>query len=675
MFPTRMVKLIAVVLERDRENVAKALLAEGIVEFSTISRLQEEPTETLRDGAAAVPGERYASLRQRVESILRPADIGIELPEVNDLENKVGMDPKEEESALEKVQGQIQAVRDRQRALQQEIMKLEDIQRHVDIYGLAMSEAAGGFGRSFITIRTGRMPQANVERFQEDLRRYPAVAIQASSDKQYANWVIIAMKRDAAHVDKLLAGVGWTQMDLAAHGPRLQADVAADLGTQLAALRTKQEETGREVSETVARHAPELKKMWVRLRVNELLCTVQSHFKHSARTTLFSGWLPASRRQSLSRKLKKATEGRCYMEWFSPRSDSDLKAFADVPPVQFRNPRLLAPFQMLVANFGIPEYGTIDPTPYVTAIYLMMFGVMFADAGHGLVLVLLGVTGLLAFGRLGRTVRNLLALLVWCGFSSVLFGALFGSYFGKDIVPALWFDFHGLVSGHPDSTSAVGSILDMLAITVYFGIAVIAMGLLFNWINLILKRKWFELVFDKGGLLGGWIYAGGVQIGRVMVQSGYRKLPDPADMAWLVGVPALLLLLKGPLHFFWHAKQSARRFTLVTPFWFAVEWSVEMLEIFSGYLSNTLSFMRVAGLGIAHISLMIVTFELAHMAQGQGGVNVFSILIIIVGNVFVIALEGLSAGIQALRLNYYEFFTKFFHGTGRLYSPISLRSP
>jgi V/A-type H+-transporting ATPase subunit I len=100
-----------------------------------------------------------------------------------------------------------------------------------------------------------------------------------------------------------------------------------------------------------------------------------------------------------------------------------------------------------------------------------------------------------------------------------------------------------------------------------------------------------------------------------------------------------------------------------------MQWIVELLEIFSGYLSNTLSFMRVAGLGIAHVSLMIAFFTIADMTSG-----IMSVIVLILGNMLVIGLEGLSAAIQALRLNYYEFFTKFFHGTGKLYTPISLSS-
>jgi len=105
-----------------------------------------------------------------------------------------------------------------------------------------------------------------------------------------------------------------------------------------------------------------------------------------------------------------------------------------------------------------------------------------------------------------------------------------------------------------------------------------------------------------------------------------------------------------------------------------MEWILEILEIFSGYLANTLSFMRVAGLGIAHVSLMMAFFAIAGMLRGPGGaLTPWSILGLVAGNVLVIALEGLSAGIQSLRLNYYEFFSKYFSGSGRAYAPISLR--
>ena len=177
-----------------------------------------------------------------------------------------------------------------------------------------------------------------------------------------------------------------------------------------------------------------------------------------------------------------------------------------------------------------------------------------------------------------------------------------------------------------------------------------------------------ELVFDKGGILGGWIYAGGIHIASFMVSHNYKEFPPGPVMFLLVGLPSLLLFIKEPYHYFKHGsgERSNLAMAIIN---FMMEWVVELLEIFSGYLSNTLSFMRVAGLGIAHVCLMISFFTLAGMTSGIG-----SIIILILGNILVIGLEGLSAGIQALRLNYYEFFTKFFHGTGKLYTPISLSS-
>jgi V/A-type H+-transporting ATPase subunit I len=209
-------------------------------------------------------------------------------------------------------------------------------------------------------------------------------------------------------------------------------------------------------------------------------------------------------------------------------------------------------------------------------------------------------------------------------------------------------------------------------ITIYFGIAVIALGLVLNWINCLAKRRWFRLVFDKGGLIGGWIYAAGVYAAMYFVRHDYRQLPELNLLILLLGIPVLLLTLKPVLEYILH--KPRKPFTLLTPVDFFMEWIVEILEIFSGYLANTLSFMRVAGLGIAHVSLMIAFFSIAEMVGGpSGGYTVGSYLVLIAGNVLVILLEGLSAGIQSLRLNYYEFFSKYFSGSGRAYAPVTLK--
>jgi V/A-type H+-transporting ATPase subunit I len=289
------------------------------------------------------------------------------------------------------------------------------------------------------------------------------------------------------------------------------------------------------------------------------------------------------------------------------------------------------------------------------------------------VLAILGLLGIRYLRKKEQKTNlyQLAWLIVWCGLSAVCFGILFGSYFGVGLFRPLWFDFHGAIFGHSARDSIAKDVFSILTITIYFGISVIFLGLLFNWINLIRAQKWMELVFDKGGILGGWIYAGGIYIVSYMISHNYKGFPPGIILFLLVGLPALSLFVKEPYHYFKHSDQpSSENTNLVFTFLkFIMEWLVELLEIFSGYLSNTLSFMRVAGLGIAHACLMVSFFTIAGMTSG-----IASVLILILGNMLVIGLEGLTAGIQALRLSYYEFFTKFFHGTGNLYTPISLSS-
>ncbi len=170
------------------------------------------------------------------------------------------------------------------------------------------------------------------------------------------------------------------------------------------------------------------------------------------------------------------------------------------------------------------------------------------------------------------------------------------------------------------------------------------------------------------------MYGAGIYVAFGYVRSGYKVLPPFSLLFWLLGIPIIILLFKAPLEFVLKRKKDPSvKVTIYILIDFFMEWIVEILEIFSGYLSNTLSFMRVAGLGIAHVSLMVAFAQIAGMLGRDGKLGVLSIVILILGNLLVIVLEGLSAAIQALRLNYYEFFSKYFTGKGIAYLPVSLK--
>ena len=669
IFTTQMTQLFAVVLRRDKERVTEALLREGVMQFISTSEIDVERLENLATVQPELPLTELSEMRKRIEGVLYTVGIVPPRPRELDLNNRVAVDLGRERARLDRIDGERDSIRERQRSLQQEILKLEDIKRQVNLYGIDLEGLQPPGRQSLLAMRTGKLALAQVKSLESELKGLPAMHLVLGQQDGVAHCMLLSMKRDRAQIEKILAGVGWTSLELPKQALSVKKDLALEVADKLQALAAEQKKLQDQVGDLVKKEEAHLKSLWVNLRVNELCARIQTSFTSSSRTVIFAGWLASSKKERLSAKVMEASEGRCYLEWHDAGSD---EAIDSEVPVEFNNPRALAPFQMLVSNFGIPQYGTIDPTPFVMPIYLAMFGLMFADAGQGLVLMLLGALGVwrLRKNEAKRGLCNLSWLIIWCGVSATVFGVLFGSYFGMAPFKALWFDFHGIVAGHADAGSVVKDVYDILSITIYFGIAVIVLGLAFNWINLIRGRKWMELLFDKGGVLGGWIYGGGVYIASYMVGHDYKEFPPGRTIFLLAGLPALLLLIKEPYHYFRHGGHGDDKpnpvFMLLTSL---MEWIVELLEIFSGYLSNTLSFMRVAGLGIAHVCLMISFFTLAEMTSG-----IFSVLILIVGNVMVIGLEGLSAGIQALRLNYYEFFTKFFHGTGRLYTPISLNS-
>jgi V/A-type H+-transporting ATPase subunit I len=669
IFTERMKQLVAVVLDKDTEAVTRELLRQGVLHFTKVAEVDRSVADKVQEVSPKVSEALIAEIRKRIESFFA---MGGEkrLPDIElRIEDLKVVDLEETNRVLDKLAARIQEIRDQQQALQQEILKLEDIRRQLDLFGDLSAGIQARSQYSYLNIQSGSIRSSLLDGFSQALEEVPSVQINAGADENQTNLLLITMKRDEGAVNKILDQYGWVEVEMPHEVRGGREEALRDVEPKLARLRESQGKLKAEVQQIIRENRPLLERTWANLRLNELYTRIQTYFSKTARTVIFSGWLPADRRAALAAGIRRVAGERCYLEWHDPKEVPEPEQAA--VPVRFNNPKLLSPFQMLVRNYSIPEYGTVEPTVFVAVAYLIMFGLMFADVGHGIVLMLGALLGLLTYRGQSDNVRNLFKLVIWCGAAAVVAGALFGSYFGMQWFRPLWFDFHGIVSGESQGGYRVKSIYDILLITLYFGIAVIGLGLALNWINLVAKGRWFRLVFDKGGLLGSWIYAGGVYIAYFYVRHDYRQLPSGNLLLLLAGLPALLLFLKAPLEFRQHEDRS---FTIFTPIDFLMEWILELLEIFTGYLANTLSFMRVAGLGIAHVSLMMAFFIIAGMVEGPGGeYTIGSYLILAFGNILVIALEGLSAGIQSLRLNYYEFFSKYFSGTGKIYAPVSLR--
>lgn len=656
LFTSKMRLLTAVVIEEKSEDVARELLKTGLLDFVKIQNLFDTADFNLKQDNTA--RTEVTELRRRLETLYVQAGIEIPIRDPLNIEQMGQYNEAEYKKIIDKASFSLQELREKQKKLHQDGLKIDEIMNYLQ----KGSPSGGGVVSEFLVVNRGRPGRGNID---DLLRHFISIPHFGTEIPGSEDFFIVFLKRDQSTVNEIFTKYMWVENDEQINSEKDDSLLLENIKAESETIKKNVDEVKAEMSSIIKLRKEEFDSIWKNLRMHELFGTVRNNFSHTEKTSLFSGWLPAEKAEKVEKAVRKASDNKCIIEWSEPEEHSRRSI-----PVEIKHSKALAPFQMLVENYAVPEYGSIDPTIFVAIAYMVMFGLMFGDAGQGLVIMLIGFLGGKLMKKASSGVKNLLQLFIYCGCASVVTGVLFGSYFGYQLFKPLWFDYHGVVSGHAAlGGGSINDVYDILKITIYFGIAVIGTGLVLNWINLYKKRDYFNLLLDKSGILGGWFYGCGVYTAFYFVGTAYKELPEANLLAVFFGIPVLILLFKAPLHFIMY-ERGKKKFDAFKIIDFIMEWIVEILEIFSGYLANTLSFMRVAGLGIAHVSLMVAFDTIAGMTGG----GFAAVLILILGNILVIALEGLSAGIQALRLNYYEFFSRYFTGKGIAYNPVSLRN-
>ena len=403
--------------------------------------------------------------------------------------------------------------------------------------------------------------------------------------------------------------------------------------------------------------APRLLAMERRVEMERRLLEAEERLPRTQHTVLISGWVPAEDCDAVAGRIRELTQGRCAIETLA----ADQVPASQVP-VLLRHSWLLRPFEMLVAGYGLPRYSEIEPTLFVAISYMLMFGMMFGDVGHGAVLALAGLVAILR-GQ-SRKVRDVGTLLVLAGFSSLVFGIVYGSYFGLASLHkyALWRD---PLDGNP---------MELMGLAIILGIGVISVGIVLNIINHFRRHDWLDGLLGSFGVVGAIFYWGA--LGLLIKFTALRERGLVGLVIVLVIVlPLLAWALRAPLK---HAlDRRANRPSEKEGYLEAImESSVEAFEAALSYMANTISFVRLAAYAMSHAAVLVATFVMAREVEKMSvGGGFFSVLVVIGGNLIAITLEGVIAAVQALRLEYYEFFSKFFSGGGKAFTPFNLGGP
>jgi len=480
----------------------------------------------------------------------------------------------------------------------------------------------------FLDIHVGMVPRENLARLGGalGLAHYLVHVYMQRGDQTH---VVIVGPSDAApeSLPQVLAAAGFQALPIPVELDREPARVRQQLETRSADIARRRAALERELAEWGADHRAQLLAAQQTLLLAAPLVALDPALRASGPLAHLAGWVPASAVEALEQRLRETLPHPFALSARDPRADERRL----VPTVITRN-RLLAPFATLVGQYGIPEYGEVDPTPLFAVTFLLMFGSMFGDLGQGAVIAL---AAWLLRRRLGRFWPfGLLA-----GLSSMAFGLVFGSVFGNEhLIPALWM-------------SPLTDPLRMLTLALLWGVGFITLACTLAIYNRVAVGRWRDAVLGHHGAVNLVFYLALVGAGVGLAEDG-ALAPWPATIAGL----ALATLTWAS----WREQQGPLIERALVVF-------IATLETVIGYVSNTLSFLRVAAFGLNHVALAIAVYTLAGMLGEVG-----HLVTLVLGNLFIIVLEGGIVMIQVMRLQYYEGFSRYFSGDGHAFAPLRL---
>ena len=374
----------------------------------------------------------------------------------------------------------------------------------------------------------------------------------------------------------------------------------------------------------------ELLNNLLQLEMLEKINKVKKYMAHDDKGSFYIvGWIPTRNLKEILLKLEKDN-----VEYVVKNHDE----VASTPPTKLKNNRLIRPFESIVNMYGIPNYTEMDPTWFVALTAFIMFGFMFGDIGHGLVVTIVGLI-------LAKRKSSLGPVLTAGGISSIIFGFLYGSIFGKEDI------IKGILP------SPMDNITNMLIAGIATGAVLIIIAMIFNIKNGIKNKDTGKIFFDKNGLAGLIFYTTILVLIVGFLLKG-KMIISLAISTILILIPLILILFKEKLENLIKKDKNNVKVPVV-------EKIFELIEMLLSMASNTISFVRLAAFAINHVGLCMAVYILADMFSGAG-----SIAVAIIGNIIVIALEGLIVAIQVLRLEYYELFSRFYTGNEKEYIPI-----
>ncbi|MDE6728794.1 MAG: hypothetical protein K2J80_12785 [Oscillospiraceae bacterium] len=522
------------------------------------------------------------------------------------------------------------------------------------------------FSLKYVKIRIGKLPAEN----EQKLEFYTSkcfVFMPFERADGYVYGIYFAPKNLMDFADDVMSSLCFERTKLPDYLEDNAEDADKKIAEAIAAESKQKEELEKELAEFTDRLKGDLNAVMCKLKYKSDCFELRKKAIITEEKFSFSGFCPTRECGKLRDELKKVSP---YLQCLE--IPIDKKGASETVPVKLKNNWIVRPFEMFVKMYGLPTYSAFDPTPYVAVTYMILFGLMFGDVGQGLLVMLLGML-------LTKLTKNGLApIMTRLGIFSMLGGCIYGSVFGiETIIPPIYHRadiwsgvcrmFGGLgIPEHPESIFQAAMVVLLFALAI--GIILIIISMTFNMVLKFKAGHKGEAIFSVNGVCGIVLYASLV-IGMVCQLLYGIALLTPVYVICLIAVPALLIFFREPILNAMAHKKSEEPFKVGN---FIISNFIELFEAAISFLSNTMSYLRVGGFVLSHAGFMLVVSQLAGTAGGAP-VTAKTVIVYIIGNLVVMGIEGLLVGIQVLRLEFYEIFSRFYDGGGKGFAPVEIK--
>ncbi|AHF81078.1 V-type ATP synthase subunit I [Thermococcus paralvinellae] len=645
--PEEMVKIELISINRYKDRLLTYLHEEGVVEIRELDvRIAQKdvPNEFYRKATSYSIGisrlvEFLKGYREEkkggIKEFFFPPMISKRKYKYRSIEDLV----KEVEKFLEEVEPQIKQVEGKISSINTEIERIKNNIAVLELLSALNIDVSYLRSTERIEIVVGFVDRDKYSPLIEELTKTLEGKVAYISKEFKARYLVVfaILKKDYDRANPVLAKYAFERIEVP-EGKGTPGEAIREYKHQLVEKEKELAEAEKEAKELARKYYDDI-VFYQELMENERdKANILSHLARTNMTFALLGWLPRKDVPRVVEGIKRVTEGKVYINIKEPTKEE-----LDNIPIKLKNPKLIAPFEMLTEMFGVPKYNEIDPTPILAFTYSFFFGFMLTDFMYGLLIGIIAALLVKGHKHLQDGTWKFANILLWSSFFTMLMGIFFGSYFGNALDLAGFHVWRKL--------DAMRDALMVLEISLAIGLMHLFIGYTVGFMVKIKNGEIKDAVLDQLT----WMF---IILGTALFALSLAGIVPLIAAEALFGIGLVLFVLS-------ELRNGALAILMI-------------ISDFFGFVGNWLSYARLMALALATSGIAMVINIIVQMIWGLkiGPVSLgiaVGLVVFIGGQIFSTAINALGAFVHALRLHYVEFFGTFYSGEGKRFEPFKSR--